>query len=190
MPHRQVLPLAASAGGVATAAAGAMAQTANDAAGAVGQGGATVAWAGAAMAFGGLAINLYLQFRQARLRADSADADAKLEQSTKEYAVWGGKYEAELDRRVAAESRLKIVEEHVIDLKAQIEHLTANVKQSGKVNAEIGRHNAASLDSLKQDVRKTRAEVRQIGASSSSGIGLDETTTPVPDPPKPRKSGG
>lgn len=187
MPHRKILPLAASAGGVATAAAGAMAQTANDAAGAVGQGGATVAWAGAAMAFGGLAINLYLQFRQARLRADTADAEARLQQDTREHTAWGEKYESELDRRVRAEARLKIVEEHVVELKQQIERLTANVKQAGKVNAEIGRHNAATLDSLKHDVRKARAEVRQIASPSSSGIGLDETVTPVPDPPKPSK---
>lgn len=188
MPHRQILPLAASAGGVATAAAGAMAQTASDAAGAVGQGGATVAWAGAAMAFGGLAVNLYLQFRQARMRADAADADAKLEQSTKEYAVWGGKYESELDRRVRAEARLKIVEEHVVELKEKLDHLNANVKQAGRVNAEIGRHNAATLDALKVETRKTRAEVKKLGGSGS-GINLD-ATTPVPPDPKGPKSDG
>jgi len=188
MPHRKILPLAASAGGVATAAAGAMAQTANDAAGAVGQGGATVAWAGAAMAFGGLAINLYLQFRQARLRADTADAEARLQQDTREHTAWGEKYESELDRRVRAEARLKIVEEHVVELKQQIERLTANVKQAGKVNAEIGRHNAATLDALKVETRKTRAEVKKLGGSGS-GINLDATTPGPPDPKGPKSDG-
>lgn len=189
MPHRlknqHPIAFVTGAGGLAVSAGSTAAGVLAQAAGAtdIPQGGLTAAsLMGAALA--GLAF--YSQVRAAKRREDAADAAGKLEYSTKEYEVWGPKFEAELDRRVAAESRLKIVEEHVIDLKAQIEHLTANVKQAGKVNAEISRHNAATLDSLKHDVRKARAEVRQIASPSSSGIGLDETATPVPDPPKPK----
>lgn len=182
MPHRlaeynPTAAIAAGGGGFAVSAGSSVLSLVGQAvpdANSIPQGSLTAAsLMGAAIA--GLAF--WGQVKAAKRREDAADAAARIEMDTREHAAWGGKYEAELDRRVRAEARLKILEEHVVELKAKLDHMNANIKQGASLNAELSKHNADVLDEVKDRTRKTEVAVKKLAASS--GVGLDTGDHPT-----------
>lgn len=203
MPERLTqhpLALASGAGGFLLSAVGAVGETMSDAAAQVPSGGfAAASWAGVVIA----GIACYSQFRAAKRQQDAADAaeeikrdtekaSARMQLDTEEYESWGGKFADAEKGRLKAEARLEVLEEKVkillqegakkddriAELLAKLDHMNANVKHVGAINAEIGKHNAEILDEVKAAVKKTANAVQQLG--SSSGVDLD--TNPTPDP--------